>query len=93
MANRKSVQRAHYLVKQAVAKRQLSEPANCELCGTPYIRFASGRANIVGHHYAGYEGENAVKVWWICWKCNTALNGKHDGSLTQEQARAFIQSK
>jgi hypothetical protein len=89
----KLVIKAHNLVRLALNKGKLNIPDCCELCGSPSVRLTSGQLNLCGHHYAGYEGENALKVWFVCWSCNSALKGRHDGSLTQEEARALIQSK
>lgn len=95
--------RAYSLLNRAVEAGQLARPDTCELCGskTCYGRLSvdfmkrpvvmPGRYNlIVAHHYAGYEGANALKVWWVCQKCNSTLRGRHDGSLTKEQAIELV---
>lgn len=99
--------KAHQLVHIAVRKGELEKPLYCELCGKPARGMLAESVDletrkrtriiryygIVGHHYLGYEGENALKVWFVCLSCNAHLTGRHDGSLTQEEARAFIQAK
>jgi len=45
---------------------------------------------LVRHHWNGYDNPN--DLWRICYRCNTLLKGKHDGSLTIEQAKEFTAS-
>jgi len=47
---------------------------------------ASG--SIVAHHWAGYDQENWLNIWWVCRRCNVRLTS-HDGSQSLEQAKAF----
>lgn len=97
--------KAHQLVNVAIRKGELEKPLYCELCGKSARGMLAERVDpethqrsriirylgIVGHHYLGYEGENALKVWFVCLSCNSILKGRHDGSLTKEQAKQVIQ--
>lgn len=41
----------------------------CELCKDKY-RESSSDTRIIGHHYLGYDGDNANKVKWLCRRCH-----------------------
>lgn len=86
-------QRAHYLVTKALERGVLTRSDTCELCGVkPHLNESGYLINsqMVAHHHAGYQKENALNVWWLCWGCNARLHGHHDGSLTIDQAREFV---
>ncbi len=85
--------RARKHVRVALSKGELTRPDRCELCSLSaraYAQHSGQRTEIVGHHYRGYEPEHQLSVWWICRSCNTLLSGKHDGSLSQAEARALV---
>lgn len=92
----KRAEAAHHAVRAAVEKGLLQRSATCELCGfnapeRRKLRLKFGlkwRIRIEGHHWRGYE--YPLDVWWVCSRCNHQLCGKHDGSLTKEQARCII---
>lgn len=91
----KTVQRAHQLVSMALGRGLLVRPSTCEICRCKAHRNDTGylvNDLMVAHHYAGYEKENALKVWWVCPQCNRRLQGYHDGSLTKEQARELVRN-
>lgn len=71
---------AYLEVNKAIKAGLLVRLDTCELCN------AKGRT--VTHHYNGYD--KPLDVWHICYSCNISLAGRHDGSLTLEQAREFI---
>lgn len=85
--------KASTLVKQAITAGQLIRPDTCELCGK-ITDPSTGQPNrqIVAHHYAGYEGDNALRTWWICQSCNCILQGRkyHNGSVSKEEARVIV---
>lgn len=89
--------RAHADVSLAVKEGRLIRPDICELCGrsakiatelSSIFRVGYGGYKLNGHHYNGYD--KPLDVWWICHKCNHSLCGRHDGSLTLEQARSMV---
>ena len=41
----------------------------CELCNDDY-RYSSSDSKLIGHHYLGYDGDNANKVKWLCRRCH-----------------------
>jgi len=57
---------AQYLAQKAVAKvsraGRLLRPSYCQTCGKD--------CKPHGHHFAGYEAENALKVIWLCTRCH-----------------------
>lgn len=61
----------------------------CETCDRKMEAWPS-RAPVVlvGHHWRGYDFP--LEVWWVCRRCNVRLRGRHDGSLTLDQARARL---
>lgn len=71
---------AHMEVFKAVKEGQITRPDSCELCNI--------KGRTVGHHYNGWD--KPLDIWHICYTCNSALRGRHDGSLTKEQAKEFI---
>ncbi len=78
-------QSAWNAVHEAVKENLLTPSASCELCGTS-IR-------LVGHHWRGYSQDAQLDVWWICYECNTALKGHHDGQLSKQDAIAAIRGE
>lgn len=74
-------------VARALKDGRLVKPAKCELCD------ASGSA-LVGHHWSGYDGPNALNVWWICRGDNVVLKGckYHNGSVSKDEARAIVEA-
>jgi hypothetical protein len=72
----------------------LIRPNHCELCGRHAqdrlkpTTSKAGKSIIVAHHWNGYD--NPLDVWFICPSCNGKLKGRHDGSLTREEARKFV---
>lgn len=90
-------QQVYYVVKRG----ELVKPTVCELCECDVtapqdswitqIFGGESHARIVAHHWRGYD--HPLDVWWICASCNRKLVGKHDGSLTREQARELITGK
>lgn len=90
-------QRANARSRVAVALRsgKLAKPAVCELCGYDSLRRDDPsytpsylHPRIVAHHWRGYD--HPLDVWWICASCNTKLTGRHDGTLSKEQAREMV---
>lgn len=69
-------------ISQALANGTISRAEKCALCGTV--------CKTVAHHHKGYDFP--FDVWWICYKCNGNLR-VHDGSMTMEQARAYLFAK
>lgn len=76
-------------------KGELVKPDVCELCGYDSTRrndttytHSFQNPRIVAHHWRGYE--YPLDVWWICASCNRKLTGRHDGTLSKEQAREII---
>jgi hypothetical protein len=62
----------------------------CQICGKKPVSYSMKygkdyNSALVAHHYNGYD--NYLDIWWICRRCNYKLVGKHDGSLTIEDAR------
>jgi hypothetical protein len=90
--------KAHRAVQEAVRNGILVRPNECELCGDivqVIITECEGRLFIrdfviVGHHWAGYNRENWLNVWWICKRCNSRLGSTHDGSVSKKEASEFI---
>lgn len=80
MASSGKAKDASNAVQRAVEKGELRRPGKCETCDTS--------TDLSGHHHKGYG--HPLDVWWICSACNRSLHGKHDGSLTIEQAREFV---
>jgi len=74
----------------------LHRPNFCELCGCDMsernrLRQSFGlnfNAKLHGHHWRGYD--YPLEVWWVCPTCNHALAGKHDGSLSKEDAKQLV---
>lgn len=89
-------QKASYLVNAAVREGRLQRQDTCELCGCSQQTYAAvwrffginRSPTLVGHHWNGYD--HPLDVWWVCRRCNSALVGRHDGSLTIEQAREIV---
>ncbi len=80
-------------VRIALKRGELTRPDRCELCNLSAIAYAqhSGqKTQIVAHHHQGYEPKHALDVWWICRSCNTLLAHRHDGSLSQAEARELV---
>lgn len=87
----KEALRAHAKIRGLINCGKLIRPNECELCGYKCLsspRYWSYR--IIAHHYLGYN--HPIDIWWICHRCNCSLRGRHDGSLTQEEARLFVAS-
>ncbi len=76
---------AHHIVKQGVDEGELTRPSVCELC-----TFRPKNDLIMAHHWQGYD--TPLVVWWICRSCNRMLAGKHDGSLTINEAKNYVLS-
>lgn len=85
-------------VRLALRSGRLVRLDHCEVCRrTPdeiraYITERRGVCKldyspIHAHHFAGYD--QPLNVWWVCTECNGMLWGKHDGSLSLEEARAM----
>ncbi len=54
-----------------------------------WIEFES--ANMVAHHWAGYDERDWLNVWWICPSCHRRLHRyAGDRTLSIEQARDMI---
>ena len=85
------------------AKRNGVKAESCELCGVTKQQLIEqhNRSNysqnddykprqrfFVAHHWKGYEFHD--DVWWLCYSCNRKLFGKHDGSISKEDARRYI---
>lgn len=60
-------QKARDAVKSAISKGVITKTA-CERCGS--------EQDIQGHHHAGYEPENWLKVMWLCRTCHNKAHGK-----------------
>lgn len=77
-----------YLAMSQVAKAlkdgRLIKPNQCELC--------DGESFLVGHHWKGYDGPDAIDVLWVCRGCNIILRGRkyHNGSVSKEESRAVV---
>lgn len=87
----KEALRAHGQVRALINRGGVIRPNECELCG--YKCPGSPRYwsyHIIAHHYLGYD--HPLDVWFICHRCNRSLRGRHDGSLTKEEARLFVAS-
>lgn len=78
---------AYKAVKKALRNKQLIRLNSCEVCNAT---LGNGARKIVAHHHAGYAPENWLNVWWVCQSCNYRMCGRHNGSLTLEQAKAFV---
>ncbi len=81
-------------VNAAVHRGELTRPTICELCSVDVTQPSEdefSHPRIVAHHYRGYD--HPLDVWWICARCNRILKGKHDGSLTKDQAREYIRNR
>jgi hypothetical protein len=64
----------------------------CEVCYKCSTKNSHIRpAYLVAHHWNGYNKDNWLNVWWICYSCNRHL--PHDGSMTINDARKFIAEK
>lgn len=89
-------QRARSAVQSAVTRREIARPDSCELCGLKMSDYNShgGKGRIVAHHWAGYDPENELNVWWVCSSCNVILKGPkfHRGEVSREAARALVAS-
>lgn len=77
---------AHQIVKQAIEDSQLIRPSACELC-----KFEPENDFIMAHHWQSYD--TPLVIWWICRSCNRILVGKHDGSLSLDEARDYVLSR
>ncbi len=86
VTNDRQKRRAYGMICRAIEKGDLVRPNRCELCNRERIPYPG----IVGHHYNGYDDQNALNLWWVCRSCNSKLEGIHDGSMTKEEARCFI---
>lgn len=81
--------RARALVHVAVKRGELVRPTACQLCGaqpgSAVHRDDDIPHPLIGaHHWRGYD--YPLDVWWLCTPCNAAFKGRHDGSVTFEQA-------
>jgi hypothetical protein len=75
--------KAHQAIAIAIKQRTLIKSKRCQIC--------NNTSKTVGHHYAGYNPENHLIVWWICYRCNSALAGFHNNEFpTISKAREFI---
>ena len=88
---------AHLKVRQAIDKGILIRPDVCELCGVNVVQrnemlkrfgFEKKRPMTFAHHFNGYD--DPLNIWWICPSCNSQLAGKHDGTLSLEEARQIV---
>lgn len=61
---------AHEAVEAAKRRGELQQPERCTLCGRKQPKLCC-------HHWAGYEIENQLNVWWVCMLANSNL--PHDG--------------
>lgn len=94
----KSPNKAHAMVKQAIADKTLAIPKRCELCGdvkedawtkTLFSHLLPNRRPfIVPHHWKGYDFP--LDVWFVCYSCNALLRGYHSGSVSKEQIRKIF---
>lgn len=67
--------KARNLLNSATRYGTLPRPDKCSECGE------GGR--IEGHHYAGYEGKNALKVKWYCHYCHRKVHSTYKlGKIT-----------
>lgn len=84
--------KAQSAVSKAIREGVLVRPDTCELCGS--IPLPAAHAQIVAHHWQGYEGDAAIDVLWICASCNVILRGQkyHNGSVTKEEAQSIIEA-
>lgn len=60
-------------------------PANCEICGTPFINFARSPALDHDHLTGEFRG-------WLCTNCNTGLGLFRDSPLNLRRALAYLGS-
>jgi hypothetical protein len=60
------------------------------LCGKSVQKHEANQ--ISAHHWAGYDKENWLNVWWVCQSCNVKLGNRHDGSLSKSEAIEFIKN-
>lgn len=82
--------KAQNAVSKAIREGVLVRPDTCELCGS--IPGLAAHAQIVAHHWQGYEGDAAIDIMWICASCNVILRGPqyHNGTVSKEEARAIV---
>lgn len=89
ICNQYGIQRAIAMseVARALKDGRLTKPAECELCD-------ESESALMGHHWKGYDGPNALNVLWACRGCNVILRGRkyHSGSVSKEESRAIIQA-
>lgn len=94
---RKDLQgKASSAVHQAIKKGKLIRPGQCELCGktakTSKPNICHLAFKIFAHHWAGYDSENWLNIWWVCQSCNVRLGNRHDGTMNKQQAKKFIRN-
>ena len=97
-ARREQVRNARSAVAWAVLTGKLRRAERCQVCnvvtgeiGSREWHTADRFRRTVAHHWRGYEYK--LDVWWVCYSCNRKLWNRHDGSLTLEQARVFVETK
>ena len=60
-------------VTREIRAGRLTPNDSCENCGK--LRGPKKRHH--AHHPYGYEGENAIRVQWLCAKCHGIIHGRH----------------
>lgn len=87
-------QRAMTAVRNATRRGKIIRPDTCQLCELTVSDYNlyGGKGRIVAHHWAGYDPENQLNIWWICSSCNVILKGPefHRGEVSREAARALV---
>ena len=73
-------------VERTLKMDEIIRPDQCQICARKPGYHP--QKSIVAHHWNGYD--HPLDVWWICRSCNRFLAGKHDGSLTLEQAKQYV---
>jgi hypothetical protein len=71
---------------------RLIPPTACQTCDATHEHYRPTRPiKLVGHHWAGYA--YPLTVWWICYRCNSRLRGRHDGSFTLAEAGEHVRQE
>lgn len=64
-----------FAYSEAREKYQKEYPEHCVLCNDKYRK---GNEILNGHHYKGYEGNNAFKVKYVCTRCHGFCHRKQN---------------
>ena len=74
------------------AWKAMGEHAYTDRKGVTYRFVWYESADMVAHHWAGYDDVDWLNVWWICESCHRLLH-RHGENLTLDEAKKVIANR